>query len=67
MMDKNELDEISDNRLKGFFVDWRNPPNPQTHLKLLKNSSKVMIAVDNLEVEKAVMDQRRLRIYSSVF
>ncbi|WP_418302719.1 GNAT family N-acetyltransferase [Lysinibacillus fusiformis] len=32
--------------LKGFFVDWPNPPSPQTHLKLLKNSSKVVVALD---------------------
>ena len=33
--------------LKGFFVDWPNPPNQQTHLKLLKKSSKVIIAIDD--------------------
>lgn len=32
--------------LRGFFVDWPNPPSPQTHLKLLENSSNVVIAVD---------------------
>jgi len=32
--------------LKGFFVDWPNPPSPQTHLKLLENSSKVVMALD---------------------
>ena len=28
-------------------MDWPNPPNPQTHLKLLKNSSKVVIALED--------------------
>lgn len=47
MIYKNELDGITSDMLKGFFVDWPNPPNPETHLKLLKNSSKVLIAVDS--------------------
>ena len=47
MIYKNELDGISSDMLKGFFVDWPNPPNPETHLKLLKNSSKVIIAMDS--------------------
>ncbi|MBY0065059.1 MULTISPECIES: GNAT family N-acetyltransferase [Priestia] len=46
MIYKNCLNEISSDMLKGFFVDWLNPPNSQTHLKLLKNSSKVVIALD---------------------
>lgn len=47
MIYKNELDGISSDMLKGFFVDWPNPPNPETHLKLLKNSSKVISAMDH--------------------
>lgn len=47
MLYKNSLDGISSDMLTGFFVDWPNPPSPQTHLKLLKNSSKVVIAVDD--------------------
>ncbi|MGE7696448.1 GNAT family N-acetyltransferase [Lysinibacillus sp. NPDC094177] len=46
MIYKNSLDGISSDMLNGFFVDWPNQPNPQTHLKLLKNSSKVVIAID---------------------
>ncbi|MEG0472664.1 MAG: GNAT family N-acetyltransferase [Solibacillus sp.] len=46
MIYKNNVDDISSTMLNGFFVDWPNPPNPQTHLKLLKNSSKVVIALD---------------------
>jgi len=44
---KNSLDGISSDMLKGFFVDWPNPPNLQTHLILLKKSSKVIIAIDD--------------------
>ncbi|MGE7022633.1 GNAT family N-acetyltransferase [Solibacillus cecembensis] len=46
MVYKNNIDGISSTMLNGFFVDWPNPPNLQTHLKLLKNSSKVIIALD---------------------
>lgn len=46
MIYKSCLDEISSDMLKGFFVDWLNRPNPETHLKLLKNSSMVVIALD---------------------
>ncbi|GIN40543.1 MULTISPECIES: GNAT family N-acetyltransferase [Heyndrickxia] len=47
MIYKNSLEEVSSDMLNGFFVDWLNPPNQQTHLKLLKNSSKVVIAIDD--------------------
>ena len=47
MFYKNSLDGITSEMLTGFFVDWPDPPNPQTHLKLLKKSSKVVIAVDD--------------------
>lgn len=47
MLYKNSIDGISSDMLKGFFVDWLNPPTTQTHLKLLKNSSKVVIALDD--------------------
>lgn len=46
MLYKKSLDGISSEMLAGFFVDWPNPPSPQTHLRLLKNSSKVFIAYD---------------------
>lgn len=44
-MYKNSVDGISSDMLNDFFIDWPNPPDPQTHLKLLKNSSKVVIAI----------------------
>ncbi|MFJ8089838.1 GNAT family N-acetyltransferase [Lysinibacillus sp. NPDC095746] len=47
MIYQNSLDGISSEMLTGFFVDWPNPPNPQTHLKLLTNSSKIVVALDN--------------------
>jgi ribosomal protein S18 acetylase RimI-like enzyme len=43
---KNNLDSVTPEMLKGFFVDWPNPPSPEIHLKLLKSSNKVVIAID---------------------
>jgi ribosomal protein S18 acetylase RimI-like enzyme len=37
---------ITANQLHGFFVGWTNPPSPETHLELLKNSDEVVLAVD---------------------
>ncbi|RJG20448.1 GNAT family N-acetyltransferase [Paenibacillus thiaminolyticus] len=47
MIYKNSLDGITSDMLQGFFVDWPNPPAPDTHLRLLKQSSKVILAVDD--------------------
>lgn len=47
MIYRNTLDGISPDMLRGFFVGWPNPPHADTHLKLLENSSKVVIALDN--------------------
>ncbi|MEH7483298.1 GNAT family N-acetyltransferase [Neobacillus drentensis] len=46
MIYKNCIDDITSDMLNVFFVGWLNPPNQQTHLKLLKNSSKVVIAFE---------------------
>jgi ribosomal protein S18 acetylase RimI-like enzyme len=46
MIYKHNLDGVTPDMLNGFFVDWPNPPSPDTHLKLLRNSSKVVIALD---------------------
>lgn len=46
MIYTNSLDNISSDMLQGFFVDWPNPPSPKTHLQLLKNSNKVVLALD---------------------
>lgn len=38
---------ITADKLHGFFVGWLNPPSPETHLKLLANSYKVILAIDD--------------------
>ena len=46
MISKTTIETIKAEPLQGFFVDWPNPPSSKTHLKLLQNSSKVVIAID---------------------
>lgn len=40
------VEGISAENLQGFFVDWPNPPNPTTHLKLLQKSDHIVLAID---------------------
>ncbi|WP_409276118.1 GNAT family N-acetyltransferase [Neobacillus sp. SCS-31] len=47
---KHTIDGITSDLLHGFFVGWPNPPSPETHLKLLGNSSHIVIAVDDNKV-----------------
>ncbi|WP_277586307.1 GNAT family N-acetyltransferase [Psychrobacillus antarcticus] len=47
MIYKNSTGDISSDMLEGFFVDWPNPPSPETHLILLNKSSKVITAIDD--------------------
>jgi ribosomal protein S18 acetylase RimI-like enzyme len=30
----------------GFFEGWPNPPSPETHLKILKDSDHIVLAID---------------------
>ncbi|NKI23118.1 GNAT family N-acetyltransferase [Paenibacillus dendritiformis] len=46
MIYKNSLDGITSDMLQGFFADWPNPPTPDTHSRLLQQSSKVIVALD---------------------
>ncbi|MBT2691707.1 GNAT family N-acetyltransferase [Bacillus sp. ISL-55] len=46
MLFKNSIDGITPKMLEGFFEGWPTPPSPETHFKLLKNSSKVVLALN---------------------
>jgi GNAT superfamily N-acetyltransferase len=46
----DSLDSIAENMLQGFFVGWPNPPSPETHLRILKGSSHVVLAIDSSQV-----------------
>lgn len=41
----DRLDNIQAGQLCGFFVDWPDPPTPETHLRLLEGSDAVVLAV----------------------
>ena len=43
----DSIESLTVENLRGFFVGWQNPPSPETHLELLKNSSVVVLAVDS--------------------
>ena len=43
----SSIEEISCSRLKGFFVGWPDPPDSETHLKVLQGSSHVVLAIDS--------------------
>ncbi|NKE04115.1 GNAT family N-acetyltransferase [Mesobacillus selenatarsenatis] len=46
MLYQNSIEGIEPEMLVGFFDGWPTPPSPETHLKLLKNSSTVVLAID---------------------
>ena len=39
-------DGIREDQLGGFFVGWANPPKPAAHLRLLRGSDHVVLALD---------------------
>ncbi|AFZ66415.1 GNAT family N-acetyltransferase [Deinococcus peraridilitoris] len=44
------LDDIGAGQLQGFFVGWPRPPAPETFLRLLQGSYRVILAVDGKRV-----------------
>lgn len=38
--------EIRPAQLAGFFRDWADPPSPETHLQILRNSDEFVLALD---------------------
>ena len=49
----DHLRAISPRDLKGFFVNWPNPPAPHKHYQILENSTYRIIAIDE-ETDKVV-------------
>jgi len=43
---RHSAEDITPAQLKGFFAGWPNPPAPDVHLRLLRNSDAVVLAVD---------------------
>ena len=44
---RENADSISQSQLEGFFEGWPDPPSPQTHLRLLQQSTHVVLAIDS--------------------
>jgi ribosomal protein S18 acetylase RimI-like enzyme len=42
----DSVEGITEDQLRGFFVGWPNPPNPEVHLQMLQRSDKVVLSVD---------------------
>lgn len=42
----DQVSSITPPQLTGFFVGWPNPPNPETHLRVLQGSYRVWLALD---------------------
>ncbi len=43
----HSIDDITPDRLEGFFVGWPQPPSPETHLKILQNATHIVLAIDD--------------------
>lgn len=43
----DSIENITADQLRGFFVGWPNPPVPEKHLLLLRNSDYVVLAIDS--------------------
>lgn len=44
----DSLDSVVVGQLAGgFFAGWPNPPTPETHLRILRRSAHVWLAIDN--------------------
>jgi GNAT superfamily N-acetyltransferase len=41
------IDWLDPADLRGFFVGWPDAPSPKTHLRILRNSHRVVLAVDD--------------------
>ena len=42
----DNLADVKARQLEGFFVGWPSSPSPQTHLRILRQSDHVVIAID---------------------
>ena len=44
MVYRTDLENVTPDKLTGFFVGWPDPPSPETHLRILEQSSHVVLA-----------------------
>ncbi len=50
---RDTTDGITPEMLRGFFLGWKKPHDPETHLRILRGSDFVILAVDS-EAHKVV-------------
>jgi GNAT superfamily N-acetyltransferase len=43
---RDSPDNLTPDHLRGFFVGWTNPPSPEAHLRILRGSAAVGLAID---------------------
>src|SRR3990172_13244540 len=43
----NSTEGVQSWQVKGFFDNWPTPPSPETHIRILKGSAKVVLAIDD--------------------
>ncbi len=43
---RDRLGGLTADRLERFFVGWPNPPSPETHLRVLRGSDFIVLAID---------------------
>ncbi|MBM3134089.1 MAG: GNAT family N-acetyltransferase [Chloroflexi bacterium] len=46
MVYRDSVEGLTPEQLQGFFVGWPNPPSPEVHLRLLRQSAVVILAQD---------------------
>lgn len=44
---ESDAELIEEHMLHGFFEGWPNPPSPENHLRLLRGSDHVVLAIDD--------------------
>ncbi len=42
----SDMTKINAGQLAGFFAGWPNPPSPETHVRILNNSTYAVVAID---------------------
>ena len=45
----DSVENITHQMLEGFFEGWKRPRTPEEHLRILKNSSHIVLAIDSDE------------------
>jgi GNAT superfamily N-acetyltransferase len=43
---RDSPDNLTPDQLRGFFVGWPDPPSPEAHLRILRGSAAVELAID---------------------